>query len=105
MSVQDVRGMQKCYEGLVRVSSEVSKHADGNSSCNNFLLHFMFFLWDVNWLLLGLIKYQILFSLEIISSLLRLKPITLVEVVRDAYLRSREKASSTGTQFLRLRNL
>lgn len=47
MSVQDVRGMQKRYEGLVRVSSEVSKHANGNGSCDNFLLHFMFFLWDI----------------------------------------------------------
>lgn len=53
MSVQDVRGMQKCYEGLVRVSSEVSKHADGNSSCNNFLLHFMFFLLDIKLALPG----------------------------------------------------
>lgn len=53
MSVQDVRCMQKRYEGLVRVSSEVSKHANGNSSCNNFLLHFMFFLWDTKLALAG----------------------------------------------------
>lgn len=63
------------------------------------------FFWILNWLFLGLIKYQILISLEIISSLLRLKWITLVEVVRDACLRNREKASSNGTQFLQLRNL
>jgi len=30
--MKDVRGMQKCYEGLVRVSSEVSKHADDLST-------------------------------------------------------------------------
>jgi hypothetical protein len=46
--------------------------------------------------LLGLIKYQILISLEIISSLLCFERITLVEVVRDAFLRNRERLQVLG---------
>jgi len=54
------------------------------------------FFGVLNWLLLGLIKYQILISLEIISSLLCFERITLVEVVRDAFLRNRERLQVLG---------